>query len=299
MEIINRIIKDPILYLIFVYGRLLPDDIEHDKKYLELLYKHSLGKKLNLDPPITFNEKMQWLKLYNRNPKYTKMVDKYEAKKYVARIIGEQYIIPTLGVWSCFDEIDFNLLPEQFVLKCTHDSGGLVVCKDKSKLEQKTVKRKIEHCLDRNYFYNTREWPYKNVRPRIIAEKYMEDELHELTDYKFFCFNGEPKLMYVATDRNSPTEETKFDFYDMDFQRLPFTNGHPNSHHGVDKPRTFAEMKDLSAKLAKDEPFIRVDFYDVDGKLYFGELTLFHWSGIVKFEPDEWDKKLGDLICLN
>lgn len=223
------------------------------------------------------------------------MVDKYEAE-----IIGSNYIIPTLGVWNYFEEIDFDSLPEQFVLKCTHDSGGLVICKDKSKLYKKAAKRKIEHCLDRNYFYNTREWTYKKVKPCIIAEKYMENKLHELTDYKFFCFNGELKLMFAATYRSNPVIDTKFYFYDMAFQHLPFSNGHPNSNneHRIIKTYSFDEMKQCSKKLAKDEPFMRVDFYDVDGKAYFGELTLFHSSEMLQFDPDKRNKKLGDWIKL-
>lgn len=281
-------IKFPHLY------RLLPD-----KQYLKLAYWARMGKKLNLKNPKSFTEKLQWLKLNDRRPIYTVMVDKYEVKKYVADIIGEEYIIPTLGVWDKFEDIDFDKLPNQFVLKCTHDSGGLVICKDKSKLDLQSARKKINKSLKNNYYFYNREWPYKNVKPRIIAEQYMVDESgYELKDYKFFCFNGVPKALFVATDRANPNEETKFDFFDVDFNHLPFTNGHPNSTHKISKPHCFSDMKSLAASLSKGIPQIRVDLYNINGKIYFGELTLFHWSGMVPFVPEEWDYKFGEWITL-
>lgn len=270
-----------------------------DETFLRKVYKLHFGKELNLENPKTFNEKLQWLKLHDRKPEYTRMVDKYEAKKYVAEKIGEQYTIPTLGVWDKFDEIDFDSLPNQFVLKCTHDSGGLVVCKDKTKLDIPTAKKKINKHLKRKYFYIWREWPYKNVKPRIIAEKYMEDEkTTELRDYKIFCFNGEAKLLFIATDRQTEGEETKFDFFDMEFNHLPFTNGHPNAKIPPEKPVCFDEMRELAEKLSAGIPHLRVDFYEVNGRVYFGELTFSHWSGMTPFDPPEWDEKLGNWITL-
>ncbi len=258
-----------------------------------------MGKKLDLKDPKTFNEKLQWLKLYDRNPEYTKMVDKYEVKKYVADIIGEEYIIPTLGVWDKFEDIDFAALPDQFVLKCTHDSGGLVICRDKSKLDIEEAKKKITSSLKTNYYYQGREWQYKRVKPCIIAEKYMVDESgYELKDYKFFAFDGKSRAMFIASDRNTPGEETKFDFYDMDFNLLPFTNGHPNSGKSIQKPETFDKMRELSEKLSKGIPQLRVDFYDVNGHIYFGELTFYHWGGMMPFDPEEWDHKFGEWIKL-
>lgn len=251
-----------------------------DKAYLKLKFKASLGKKLNLKNPQTFNEKLQWLKLNDRKPEYTTMVDKYEGKKYVADIIGEEHIIPTLGVWDKFDDIDFDSLPNEFVLKCTHDSGGLVIVKDKASFDKEAARKKINKCLKRNYYWHGREGPYKNVKPKIIAEEYMVDESgYELKDYKIFCFSGEPKVMFIATDRSNPNEETKFDFFDMDFKHLPFTNGHPNSNRPIQCPKSFEQMKELASKLSKGIPQVRVDFYDINGKIYFGELTLFHWGG--------------------
>ncbi len=270
-----------------------------DKLYLKWLFRVRVGYKLDLNNPKTFNEKLQWLKLYNRKPEYTQMVDKVEAKKYVENLIGEEYIIPTLGVYNSVDEIDFDKLPNQFVLKCTHDSGGVVICSDKNKLNIIAAKKKLRQGLRCHYYYQNREYPYKNVKPRIIAEKYMVDESgYELKDYKFFCFNGEPKALFIATDRGSATEETKFDFFDMDFKHLPFTNGHPNSTKPINKPIGFDKMKELAAKLSQGEPHLRVDFYDINGQIYFGELTFFHWSGMMAFEPEEWDYKFGEWIKL-
>lgn len=267
-----------------------------DKKYLKLIYKLKINKKLNLKNPKTFNEKLQWLKLYDRKDIYTTMVDKHEVKKYVRDIIGEDYIIPTIGIYDKFDEIPFDELPNQFVIKCTHDSGGLVICKDKNKLNIKECEEKINKSLKRNYFYYGREWPYKNVKPRIIIEKYMVDESNvELKDYKFFCFNGVPKFLFVAKDR---PHNTKFNFYDIDFNKLPFSQHYPNFNELIEKPLGFDKMVQFAKKLSKDIPHVRVDFYDINGHVYFGELTFYHFSGFEKFEPEEWDKKIGDMLKL-
>lgn len=270
-----------------------------DKMYLGILYRGVFNKKINFENPQTYNEKLQWLKLHDHNPEYIIMVDKYEVKKYIENKIGEEYIIPTLGVWNTFDEINFDLLPDQFVLKCTHDSGGLVICSDKKKFDKKAACKKITKSLNTNYFFSGREWPYKNVKPRIIAEEYMVDESgYELKDYKFFCFDGFVKAMYIASDRQLPGEETKFDFFDMDFKHLPFTNGHPNATHEIKRPESFDQMKELARKLSEGIPQVRVDFYDINGQIYFGELTFSHMSGMVPFEPEEWDYKFGEWIKL-
>ena len=270
-----------------------------DALYLKLRYRKVFHKPLNLKNPKTFNEKLQWLKLHDRRPEYTRMVDKYEAKQYVAERIGEKYIIPTLGVWDSFDEIDFESLPNQFVLKCTHDSGGLVICTDKTKLDMENARQRITASLNRNYFWANREWPYKNVKPRIIAETYMQDtSTAELRDYKFFCFGGKAKLLFIATDRQTEGEETKFDFFDMDFNHIDVRNGHPNGDVPPAKPICFDEMRQLAEKLSAGIPQLRVDFYEVDGKVYFGELTFFHWTGLVPFEPEQWDYTFGEWIEL-
>lgn len=271
----------------------------NDKQYLTIAFWARLHRRLNLDNPRAYNDKLQWLKLYDRNPLYTKLVDKYEVKPIVAEIIGERYIIPTLGVYDKFDEIDFEKLPNRFVLKCTHDSGGLVVCKDKASLNIEQAQKVINQSMRHNYYYGMREWPYKNVRPRIIAEEYMEDSQYgELRDYKFFCFDGVVKALFIASDRMNKNEETKFDFFDENFNHLPFRNGHPNASVMPKKPKCFDEMKSLAAKLSRGIPHVRIDLYEVDGRVYFGEMTFFHWSGMTQFEPIEWDYKFGEWIKL-
>lgn len=270
-----------------------------DETYLKLRYNCIMGKKLNLDNPVTYNEKLQWLKLYDRKPEYTKMVDKYEAKKYVANIIGEEYIIPTLGVWDNVNDIDFDTLPNQFVLKCTHDSGGLVICKDKAELDIENTKNTLNHFLNRNFYSVHREWPYKDVKPRIIAEKYMEDESKtDLKDYKFFCFNGEPKLLYIS-EGLSDHSTAKISFADMDYNIAEFKRNDFKPFDKLpDKPLNFEKMKELAKILSKDRAFIRVDFYEIHKKIFFGELTFFPCSGYLPFDPKKYDKVLGDWITL-
>ena len=292
-----KVINNP--YFIFVYfARRGYFNWMSDEKYLKYFFRGMMGQKLNLDNPKSFSEKLQWLKVYDRNPLYTKLVDKYEAKKIIAQQIGEEYIIPTLGVWDRFEDIDFNLLPNQFVLKCTHDSGGLVVCKDKATLDFDQAKKKIQESYKNNYYFYGREWPYKDVKPRIIAEKYMEDtSTGELRDYKFFCFNGEVKALFVATDRIG-SKETNFDFIDADYQHLPFTNGHLNASTIPAKPINFEKMKAIASKLSQNIPHVRVDLYECNGKVYFGEMTFTHWSGFMQYEPQEWDYTFGSWLKL-
>ena len=298
MEKLKKIFKNPMYYIIICFGKILPDRLKYDELYLKILYKNRLRKKLNLESPKTYNEKIQWLKLYNRKKEYISMVDKYQVKEYVANKLGKEYIIPTIGVWDNFDDINFEDLPNQFVLKCTHDSGGIVICKDKNKLDIKSIRKKINHSLKRRYYKNTREWPYKGVKPRIIAEPYMVDENEkELKDYKFFTFNGKVKTMFIATDRNAETE-TCFDFFDENFNHLPFENGHPNAKKKIYKPKNFEYMIKLAEELSKDLIHARIDFYNINGKIYFGEITFFHWSGLKKFVPEEWDYKFGEWINL-
>lgn len=270
-----------------------------DRQYLKIMYYGVFGKKLNLENPRTFNEKLQWLKLYDRDKLYTTMVDKCEVKNYVANIIGSQYVIPTLGVWNHFDEIDFTKLPEQFVLKCTHDSGGVVICKDVHYFDRTAAKEKLENHLKHNYYYAGREWPYKNVKPRIIAETYMEDASEKaLNDFKFFCFDGVVKALFIATERQNKNAETCFDFFDAEFRHLDIRNGHPNAKITPQRPEQFELMKSLAEKLSKGFPELRVDFYQVNGKVYFGELTFSHWNGFTPFEPEKWDLTFGNWITL-
>lgn len=296
MPSLRKIINNP-AKIVFVLDRLKISKLFPDKMYLKLKFRASVGKSLNLKNPKTYNEKLQWLKLYDRQPKYTDMVDKYEAKKYVAKQIGEKYVVPTLGIWERVEEIDYESLPNQFVLKCTHDSGGLVICRDKSNLNVENTKRKLERALNNKFYWRAREWPYKNVPPRIIAEKYMEDkETAELRDYKFYCFNGIPQAVMINGGRGQG--KTTADYFDMEMNRLDFTWGHPHSTESHLIPKCFEEMKNLAAVLSADIPHVRVDFYEVNGCVYFGELTFFDGGGFEAIDPVEWDYTLGEWLTL-
>ena len=290
--------SNPIMRKLKYALRFLPD-----KTYIQLYYFLRFKKFADLKNPKTFNEKLNWLKLNDRNPLYTTLVDKYEVKKYVADKIGAEYIIPTLGVWDRFDDIDFDKLPNQFVLKCTHDSEGLVIVKDKSALDINAAKAKIESALKQNFYYIGREWPYKNVKPRIIAEKYMEDHTDgELRDYKFYCFNGQPMFCQVIANRFS--DET-IDFFDIDWKHQEFTGvSLPMKNFSKDfinKPYSFTNMVKNSSILSNTFNFVRVDFYEVNKHLYFGELTFYPAGGFGSFYPDIWNYKIGEhlKICNN
>ena len=268
------------------YYHSMPDD-----EYLKRMFKSTMGYDLDLDNPMTLNEKLNWLKLYDRKPIYTTMVDKYEAKKF----IGDR-VIPTLGVWDHFEDIDFDVLPNQFVLKTTHDSGGVVVCKEKTAFDIESAKRTLNRSLKREYYYLFREWPYKDVKPRIIAEKFLKDDVHgDLRDYKFYTFHGEPKLFCIITDRGG-VGGAKANFYDMNFNELDFTWGFPHPERDLEIPHSIAKMVELARLLAKDTYQLRVDFYESCGSVYCGELTLFDGAGLEKIEPAEWDMKLGSLL---
>ena len=296
IEHLKRLLLKP-KYLLLVIDKMGLHFLK-DEVFLKLNYEYVFDKKLNLDNPKTFNEKIQWLKLNDRKDIYTTMVDKYEVKKYVSDIIGEDYIIPTLGVYDTFNEIDFDNLPSSFVIKCTHDSGGLVIVKDKDNFNKKKARKIIDKSLKKNFYYKSREWPYKNVKPRIIIEPYLEDKVYnELRDYKFFCFNGKVKLMFIASNRQGEGD-TYFDFFDDKFKHLNIKNVHPMNPSIPDKPKGFDKMKELTKILSKDNRMMRVDFYEVNGKIYFGELTLYHWSGFSPFTPEEWDEKIGKFITL-
>lgn len=265
-----------------------------DERYLKMLYKLIIGKKLNLDNPKTFNEKLQWLKLNDRKDIYTMMVDKYEVKKYILDIIGEEFVIPTIGIYNSFDEINFDELPEQFVMKCTHDSGGVVIVKDKSNFDKIKARKKLEKSLNLNFYYLGREWPYKNVKPRIIIEKYMGDNLN---DYKIMCFNGNPYYSFVCSDRSSE-KGLHVTFFNDKWEKMNFERHYPSSKEEIVKPLNFDKMLELSKKLSRDIPFVRVDWYEIDNKIFFGELTFYPGGGFEEFSPIEWDYKLGELIDL-
>lgn len=283
--------------LYYFFSATHTEGLLSDSYFLKLQYRCVFGKKPNMSTPQSFSEKLLWLKLFDHRPEYTMMVDKYAVKKYVADIIGEQFVIPTIGVWNRPEEIEWDTLPDQFVLKCTHDSGGLVICKDKSKLDKNAAIEKLNSSLKREYYKVAREWQYKNVPKRIIAEKYMEDKTFgELPDYKFFCFDGEVKALFIGTERGSG--DVKFDFYDADFNHLDLVQIHPMSGKDLPKPEHFEKMKELASKLSKGYPHLRVDLYNVNGDIYFGEITLFHHGGIVPFHPEKWDYTFGSWIKL-
>lgn len=271
-----------------------------DETYLKIKFLLRMGKRLNLKRPRTYSEKIQWLKLYGRSERDSMLCDKYAVKQYVAEKIGAQYVIPLLGVWNHPENIDFDSLPNRFVLKCTHNSGlGMYVCKDKSKMDKNNVIEKLTLGLKQDFFLPSRDYCYKDIPHRIIAEEYREDKkTGELRDYKFFCFDGVPKIFFIATGRSKGEHEVTFDFYDMEFNHLPFTNGHPNSKEPIEKPLCFEDMKRLAATLSQGMPHVRIDFYEANGQVYFGEYTFSHWGGNMPFKPKEWDYKLGEWIHL-
>lgn len=296
IEKIRRILKNPryIYHHIKTKGKF--DDLS-DAEYMKLQFKYIMGYELNLSNTETYNEKLQWLKLYDRNPEYTDMVDKYKVRDVVADRIGEEYLIPLLGVWDSFEDIDFEKLPNEFVLKPNHTSGDVYICNNKSDINFNELQETINRWLKREYFWGSREWPYKNVKPRIIAEKFMVDnETNELRDYKFFCFDGKTKLMFVATERNE--HNTKFNFYDTDFNLLPMQQGYPNTDKKIEKPKNFEKMIKLAEELSVNIPHVRVDFYEHNGNIYFGEMTFYHFSGLVKINPKKYDYLLGSWINL-
>lgn len=291
---IKKIIKNPSALFQYMGSRGLLDWIS-DEIYIKILYKSIFNKSLNLKDPKTFNEKIQWLKLNDKNILYTSLVDKYEVRKYISEKIGDEYLIPLVGVWDNFESIDFDMLPEKFVLKTTHDSGGVIVCKNKKEIIKKKFSYKINKSLKRNYYDAYREWPYKNVKPRIIVEKFMETDNGDIKDYKFFCFNGEPKLILVCSERFSKEglKETFFDtWWNITDIRRP---GH-SIDINIPKPKKLEEMLGLAKKLSVDKTFIRVDFYEVNGQVYFGELTFYPSSGFLGFEPEKYDAILGEWI---
>lgn len=296
---VKKAIKNSKHLLLYLLGKPPVSRAFPEKVYLKLKYRLIMGKKLDLKNPKSFNEKLQWLKLYNRKDEYTVMVDKYAVRKYIAEKIGEEYLVPLLGVWDRADDIDFDKLPDKFVLKCNHNSGlGMCICKDKSKLDTEKVRKELNKGLKEKYFYGGREWCYKNIKPRIIAEEYLTDETGtELKDYKFMCFGGRAENLFVCSERFE--NGLKVTFFDREWNRLPFERQYPASEKEISKPKNLEKMIELAECLAENLPFVRVDFYNADGKIYFGEMTFFPGSGFEEFTPELWDYKLGDLIDLD
>lgn len=291
--ILNRDYRFLILSEIGIYNKV------EDEDYIRRKYKSLMGKELNLDNPLSFNEKLQWLKLHDRNPQYTTMVDKVLAKQWVANIIGNKYIIPTIGVWNKPEEIDFDLLPDQFVLKCNHNSGtGMYICTNKENINRKKIINELKRGLKQDYYKTSREWPYKNVERRIIAEQYLcNDSNTELMDYKFMCFNGKVKCVFVCSERFSKTG-LRVTFFDKNWEQLSFERHYSKSEIEIEKPQKLQLMISLAEKLSAQIPFVRVDFYEVSGEVFFGELTFFPGSGFEEFRPEEWDYTLGKWIVL-
>lgn len=268
-----------------------------DEEYLSKLYEAKFGKKLDLKEPKTFNEKLQWLKLHDRKEKYTTMVDKYAVKKLIAEKIGKEHVVPTYGVWDNISQIDLNKLPSQFVLKTTHGCGGMIICKDKSQLDLKKDGKVLLRGLKRNYYYHVREWPYKNVQPRILAEKYLENDSNAaLIVYKVFNFNGIPKIIQVI--QGDKTKNETIDYFDTEWNLLNLHQNYPNSQYHLPKPKELNEMLKLSSICSTHFPFLRTDWYIVGGQIYFSEFTFYSDAGMEPFYPEEWDLKLGEWIEL-
>lgn len=268
-----------------------------DEEFLKLEYMRQMGKELNLKNPVLFSEKLQWLKLYDRKPVYTKMADKFEARKFISGIVGDEYLTPLLGVWDRTEDIDFESLPQRFVLKCNHDSGGYFICEDKQSFDIAGVRRALSDLLRRNYFWHSREWQYKNIEPKILAEEYLTDEHGELLDYKLMCFNGKVRCTYIRSGQNAD-DGLKITFFDNDWNRIPVRNHYPSDKRAFSKPINFGKMIDIAEKLSKGISFLRVDFYEIDGKLYIGEMTFHEYAGFNKFDPFDYEAIFGEWINL-
>ena len=275
-----------------------------DESYHKIMYWSYTGKKLNLNTPTGFSEKLHWLMINDHNPLYSILVDKYKVREYVRERIGDKYLVPIIDTYTSADEIDFNQLPNQFVLKCNHNSGeGMFVCLDKRNINVQIVKKNLDIALKHNYYYNAREWPYKDVNPLIICEQYIMGDyaINEkevaLLDYKFFCFCGEPKFLYLSlTDKPNPS---KLECYDINFNRSPFQRtNHEGLPNQIDKPPMFDEMVEIAKKLSRDIPFVRVDLYLTNNKIYFSEMTLYPNAGNCYFYPEEWEYKIGEWLKL-
>ena len=288
----KKIFKDREFRLKLINGlRFIPA-----KPYLNMVYKIKTGKKLNLKKPVGFNEKLNWLKVNDIHPEYTDYADKIKVREIVKEKLGEDICFPLLGQWDRYEDIDFDALPEKFVLKCNHDSASVTIVKDKSQIDHKKLAKFYNGRLKLNVYTIGREYPYKEIKPQIIAEKYMTPEGEtDINDYKFFCFNGKPEIMFIATERNV---DCKFDFFDMHFNHLDIENIHPQSGKDIEKPATFEQMKEIATKLSQGMKFVRIDLYEIEGKIYFGEFTFFHGGGFWLFNPPEWERKLGDMIKL-
>lgn len=297
IESFKRIIENPLILAVHVC-RHVPFRWISDESFVRLLFYTYQHYKLDLDNPITFNEKLQWLKLYDRNPQYTICADKYRVRNYVEKCIGKEHLVPLIGVWDNVDEIDYSTLPNQFVLKCNHDSGSVFICKDKSVFNNKKANRKLKHAMKLNQFWRGREWSYLNIKRKIIAEEYIVDdnESTSLSDFKFFCFNGEPRFLQV--DKNRFTNHTR-NFYTSDWEFIDVISKVPNDKNHIDKPpKQLSEMIEIAKKLSKNIPHVRVDLYLSNNTVYFGEMTFYHAGGCEIISPHNYDVLWGSYITV-
>ncbi len=270
-----------------------------DEAFSKLKFRYIMGYPLNLKDPKTFNEKLQWLKLYNTDPIFDTLVDKYKVKDYVADKIGSKYIVPTYGVWDSFDDIDFDSLPDSFALKCNHDSGGLYLVPDKSLMDMDAARKKIQGCLDYNYYWHSREKVYKNIKPRVLAEKYLIGGERGMTDYKFYCFGGEPKFIYVSVGLDDHATAL-ISFLTLDWEFAPFQRiDYAHYETLPEKPQHLDEMIDIARKLSEGHRFLRIDLYEYEGQVYFSEYTIIPNGGFMKFDPPEYDKIIGEWLRLD
>lgn len=298
MSKLIKFLDNPWIAYVYAAGYGVTDCIP-DKLHLKLMYRGLVGRKLNLDHPRTFNEKLQWLKLYDHNPIYNTLVDKYRVKPWVAERLGEKHVSKTYAMWENAEDIDISGLPDRFVLKTNHDCGGVAICSDRSTFDLEAAKKKLAKHLKINYYWRTREWPYKDVKPCVFAEEYLDPNTDDgdLHDYKFYCFDGEPKMMFVASGRAAG--DTRFDFFDMDFNHLDIKQSHAkNADKPIEKPLTFNSMVEAAMTLSNGIPHVRIDFYEINGQMYFGECTFFDSGGFGPFDPEEWDEKLGSMLDL-
>ncbi len=263
-----------------------------DSKYLKLLYKEQLGKELNLDNPVSFNEKLQWLKIHDHNERYYDLVDKIKAKEVVGKIIGEEHIVPIYKIWDKASLINFEDLQNKFVLKCNHDQGSVLLVDDKNKIDVSNIRKSYSKLLKRSPYPGTREYPYKMIKPAVFAEKYLGGSI---IDYKFYCFNGEPKFLYCGKGLTTD-HSLKIDFYDMNWELMPFYRTDYDRLGIIPKPHHFELMKNIAMKLSQNTAFVRIDLFEVDDVVYFSEYTLYPAAGFMPFVPEEYDIELGHWI---
>lgn len=296
LEKVLAFVKDPKRAYLWITAKGLTKWIP-DQVHLEIRYRISIGKPLNLNEPRSFNEKLQWLKLHDRNPLYVRLVDKIGVKSWVIERIGDRFVVPTIAVWDSVDEIEIEKLPDKFVLKTNHDCGGVVVCDDRGTFDPEVARRKLQKHLSTNYFWGTREWPYRDVVPKVFAEKYIDhDRSCDLIDYKFMCFGGQVGCIFTCSGRSE--DDLRVDFFDLEWNHLPFERHYRNSDEAIDRPKSLSQMKSAAERLSEGIPFVRVDFYEVDGTPIFGEMTFYPGGGFEEFTPEIWDMRLGDMLEL-